>query len=86
LHGDGTFEPLGPPMTPIKLRPDGISVAFPLLVLRTRGDRARNLAARAWPAVSIRQAGEHPRRSHASAHENGGYCSRSRSRSESLNS
>ena len=28
-------------------------------------DNARNLTARAWPAASTRQAGEHPRRSHA---------------------
>jgi hypothetical protein len=26
LHGDGTFEPLGPPTNPIKLRPDGMSI------------------------------------------------------------
>jgi hypothetical protein len=26
LHGDGTFEPLGPPINPIKLRPDGMSI------------------------------------------------------------
>jgi hypothetical protein len=28
LHGQGTFEPLGPAMNPIKLRPDGMSIGF----------------------------------------------------------
>jgi hypothetical protein len=26
LHGGGTFGPLGPPMNPIKVRPDGMSI------------------------------------------------------------
>jgi hypothetical protein len=26
LHGDGTLDPLGPPMNPIKLRHDGMSI------------------------------------------------------------